>query len=161
MMVSFPCGRISTCSTVSISRSQSQQRGNNEQSQHWDSNNLSFHPWIIHLIDEGVRHLQGRLLLLSICSISWLKWHGEHCVRYHSSISIRYTDLSRQRSSRWRRCPGWSSLPGPAAPSQTDSSHTPWWPSWNPWRRTPDQLGRRHIHNLMLNGGCWSYLPFF
>lgn len=31
---------------------------------------LRFHPGVLHLVDEGIRHVYGHVLLLGICSVT-------------------------------------------------------------------------------------------
>lgn len=126
--------------------------------------NLSFHPGIIHLIDEVVCHLQGRLLLLSICSVSWLKhdmlnsvpaapylgafWlytvYGPFQTKIFPLAPLSRMKQSSRTSSSFPNGLFSHTLVTVMEPVASDT-----WP-----------VGRRRIHNLMFNGVCWRYLSF-
>lgn len=91
-MVSFPCGRISTCSAITLTFTAVKEAPGNVPELIVHACNvkseraaveaagataalphdkyLRFHPGVLHLVDEAIRHLQGHLLLLGVCSVA-------------------------------------------------------------------------------------------
>lgn len=63
---------------------------------------LRFHPVVLHLVDEFICHLQGNLLLLSVCSVTWqlINAISSKCVRKPYCIHMRIHAYIKNRINR-------------------------------------------------------------